>query len=155
LKKQAEKGGIQFIKHDIPSLNLLKKEGIPARVSFVFGLPGEDAETMQENLEGILDLVGTYPNICDVELNPVEILPGTKLFDRLLATEKGKLFANQHPPYDTIDLSIAYHEQFCKISRDEVLSWIKSTYDGVRKVRRDIRVNTKGITEVERLLLEA
>jgi radical SAM superfamily enzyme YgiQ (UPF0313 family) len=155
LKPAAEKAGLQFYRHDLPALALLRDAGIPARISFVLGLPGESDKTMQENLEGIVRLVGDYPNVTDLELNPAEILPGTKLFERLMATEGAEQFRKTLPPYDTLKMSEVYALEFCDIPRKRTIEWIKKIYENVRKIRPKIMVNTKGISQAEYDLIKS
>ncbi len=127
------------------AVEILHEYEIPMRLSFVFGDPGETRKTLAENLELIVGMVERHPTITDLELNPIEVLPGTQAF-RDLMKFKGDKYSEKEIPYDTLEMSADLVPLVSSVTRDEVLEWIARMYGAVRKVKPEIRVNTKGIS---------
>ncbi|MBI2547838.1 hypothetical protein HYW21_00655 [Candidatus Woesearchaeota archaeon] len=134
------------------AIDLLDQYGIPMRLSFVFGGPNESPETLSKNLEIITALVQKYPTITDLELNPIEVLPGTEAF-RDLMKEKREKYTAKEVPYDTLEMSTDLVPLISQVARKEVLDWIARMYEAIRHLRPTIRVNTKGISPEEYTIL--
>lgn len=134
------------------ALEILHENAVPMRLSFVFGDPGETRETLARNLGIIVGMVEKYPTITDLELNPIEVLPGTQAFQDLMRL-KGDKYREKEVPYDTLEMSKDLVPLVSKVTRDEVLEWIAKMYKAVLEVKPEIRVNTKSISwkEFERL----
>ena len=124
------------------AVEILHEYDIPMRLSFVFGDPGETKETLAENLEIIVGMVEKHATISDLELNPIEVLPGTQAFRDLMRL-KGEKYKEKEVPYDTLEMSKDLVPLVTKVTREEVLKTIKDIYHAVRRIKPSIRVNTK------------
>lgn len=151
------KGKIRFnaIKTEKPdmmsskrAIELLHEHAIPMRLSFVFGDPEETRDTLKKNLDLIVSMVQQYPSITDLELNPIEVLPGTQAFRDLMQYKAGK-YQQKEVPYDTLEMSRDLVPLITSITREQVLEGIKEIYREVRIIKPSIHVNTKGISHEE------
>ncbi len=148
------KGKIHFESEQSPDLmsskraiELLHHHNIPMRLSFVFGCPGETKDTLAKNLETIVDMVNRFPTIADLELNPIEVLPGTQAFHDLIKFKADKYHKKQ-VPYDTLEMSRDLVPLVSQVTRDQVLDWIGRMYQAVKSIK-PIQINTKGISQEE------
>lgn len=131
------------------AIALLDKSGIPLVLSFVFGLPGETEETLLKTAGYIESLVERFPMITSVEMSPLTITAGTTAY-RDLMTRVGDEFRGRFPPYDLIELSIRYFEVCCAISRKQTIEIAAVLARKLKRLRRDMWVDVKGMLPQER-----
>ena len=148
------KGRNSFQTDSLPAIELLHQNNVPMRLSFVFGSTGESEHTLESNLMTITQLVRKYPGITDLELNPLQVLPGTRAYQDLMSEKKDNYTALAKP-YDPIEMSRDIIPLISGLSRDKVLEWIKRMYQEIKAVTPGIRVNTKGISQEEFSFLSA
>jgi hypothetical protein len=131
------------------AITLLNNVGIPLVLSFVLGLPGETEETLLQTTSYIESLVDRFPMITSVEMSPLTITAGTSAY-RDLMTRVGDEFGGRFPPYDLIELSNRYFEVCCAISRKQTIEIAAVLARKLKRTRRDMWVDVKGMLPQER-----
>jgi hypothetical protein len=129
------------------ALAQLDKARIDTAVSFVLGLPGETAETLESTGDYILNLVNNHECVKGVELSPLTVTAGSRAYRDMLRKTARHDFGQ--PPFNTVDLSEEYFRVMCKITREDALRSIFSTASILVRSREDFRVDVKGIMPVE------
>ena len=123
----------------------LDKADIPMVLSFVFGLPGEDAAKISRTGRYIQHLVDRHSNVVSIEMSPLTVTSGSRAYEDLMEME-AEHFAKRIPPYDVVELSERYFESFCRISRGQVIQVIADLAGRIVTARPNVFVDVKGLS---------
>jgi radical SAM superfamily enzyme YgiQ (UPF0313 family) len=134
-KLQRTNRNITYSKDDVTVVfQRLKDAGIKVFPSFLFGLMGEDENSMKENEEFIVYLVNSFSNIEDILVDHVLPLRGSAIFGHLagnkrLNQEYRELTGKRLLSDDSVDyksLTKLYLQHYTKVSENSIIEILRS-----------------------------
>lgn len=118
-------------RHIIKAVELLNKADIEMQCPFMYGIPGETQETMEETYQFAKELIEKYPNIKDILSGHLIPLIGTEMFEKIKNNEaikkeyKGDLEEDDELDYEQlVELQTKYLTQ---VSKEEINEYINKT----------------------------
>jgi radical SAM superfamily enzyme YgiQ (UPF0313 family) len=103
-------------------LKELNKQNVKVALSFVLGLPGESANTLEDTYNRLLE-INWMNNVIENHASILIPLPGSRIFDELMEKE---YFQNKYGKEDLINLTqfqIDYLEKFTKCKAKEIFEY--------------------------------
>ena len=133
------------------ALRYLKDAQIPAILSFVVGMPGEDEQTLAQNRSYIKYITSQYGGIIQqILISPLMLTSGSRAYDDRMGNPKmAEKYQKKTPPFDVIEMSEDYFRLKTRITRRRALEWIKGIYQLGLGTNPSIKMDTKGITSEE------
>jgi len=127
----------------VEEVALLGEQGITVMPSFVLGIPGESAGSLQRNV-ALIEQLATMPNVDDMSINMLKVLPGSAYFKQAMQNPSiveryGQMTGTDLLSEDNIDyilLSDLFVRQYCDISPDVVRDALLSLQDGLHGTTR-------------------
>jgi len=120
-------------------------------LSFVYGLPNENYNTLNTTEEKILELITQYGSrIKALHLSPLLITTGSPAFSKLMSIPHIRAkYSTKKVPYDVIEMSNDYFENFCNVSRNECIERIFILRDKIKRISPKTSIAAKGILNTE------
>ena len=138
-------------KESLIAIERLCDSGIDVILSFVYGLPDETHSTLNATEEKILQLVLQYgTRIKALHLSPLLITAGSPAFNKLMSISRIRVkYSALKVPFDVIEMSNDYFEEFCYVSREECIKRILLLREQVQMISPQTSIAAKGILNVE------
>jgi anaerobic magnesium-protoporphyrin IX monomethyl ester cyclase len=141
----------ESVKKNIAAIDRLVINKIPFVLSFVLGLPGENTDTLNKTIEGVILLVNKYSQYIEaIHLSPLLVTTGSKAYQNLFSIpDIQQKYKDKSFPYDPISTSEDFFNSFCSISRINVLKTANELIKKVIKIESKIKIGLKGILDSE------
>ncbi|NQU98566.1 hypothetical protein HQ533_03795 [Candidatus Woesearchaeota archaeon] len=129
------KGRTQVI-DNLRALQLCRDWEVPIFLSGVYGFPNEKKTSLEENNKWIKFIFREFgETIESLHISPLMITTGSRAYNELMNLENMKLkYSNKQIPYDPIEMSEDYFNEFVEYPRETALENIHQLYGDVKQI---------------------
>ena len=132
-RRMARSYGICSVMEEI---NLLWDHGITTMPSFILGMPGEDSETLKQNLD-LIERVAGHPGVNEMHVNAPFPLPNSRYFEMCMVNDR---IFYKYRDRTGIDLQLTDDIDYILLSELFVEEYSDVKYDLVRDSIQTLRV---------------